>query len=1519
MPIRSLYTVVTRIVSACRWARGGRAMSLALCPPCWPLALLLSLAVGLGVTSWLEPAAAAQTAAKIAASDSAAGAGFGYAVALSGETLLVGAYNADAGENQDQGAAYVYVRNGAAWALQQKLTAPDGGANDNFGWSVALNGNTAVIGAIGYDAGANSDQGAVYVFVRSGTTWTQQQKLTAGDGAAGAVFGWSVAVSGETLLAGALSNNGAQRNQGAAYAFTRSGTVWTQQQKLLAGDGAAGDAFGTAVALSGETALIGAVDKDSGAQSLQGAAYVFTRSGATWTQQQKLLASDGGPNDNFGQSVALSGETVLVGAAGKTLSAKPAHGSAYVFTRAGSVWSQQQSLTANDGAALDSFGAAVALQGEQAVIGAPGRGEAQGAAYVFTRSGTLWNAQQKLTASDGAAGDAFGNAVALGVGTAVLGAFGDDQAANTDQGSVYSFDLCPVISLSPATLNLTTVGLPVMQTLTASGGSGPYSFDLSSGALPDGLTLSGGGVLSGTPSHAGSFMFSVRVTDAGGCQGLQSYALTLTCGSITLTPASLPAGTVGAAYSQTALQASGGNAPHSFSVSAGALPSGLMLTTAGVLSGTPTQAGSFNLTVRATDVFGCTGMQSYTLVTTCPVMTLSPAALTAGTVGTAYSQVFSQTGGNTAVSFALQGTLPTGLSFNAGTATLSGTPTQAGSFPLTLQATDANGCQATQAYTLVTTCPALTVGPANVPAATVGTAYSQTFTASGGATPHMFNLSAGALPNGLTLAANGALSGTPVLAGTYNFTVRATDANGCAGTQAYTVSATCPVITLSPTTLPAATVGTAYSQQLSSSGGTAPHTFSLTAGALPNGVTLAANGTLSGTPVLAGTYNFTIRASDVNGCATTQAYTVAATCPTISLSPANLSAATVGTPYSQTLTASGGTAPYAFSVSVGALPNGLTLAANGTLGGTPVLAGSYEFTVRAVDANGCAGTQAYSVNATCPAITVSPATLPAGTVGTAYAQTFTQSGGNGAVSYSLQGTLPNGLTFNAETRTLAGTPTQAGSFPLTLKVTDVNGCVGMQSYTLVLTCPALTLTPAALPGGTVAAAYSQTLTASGGTAPYTFSLSVGTLPNGLTLAANGTLSGTPAQAGTFTFTAQAREANGCTGSQAYTLVLACPAITVNPASLPNAMLNLPFPATSFTASGGLGTHTFTISAGALPMGLALTNGVLSGTATQLGNFNFTITATDAAGCTGTRSYAFSVRRAAKADFDGDGKTDLSIWRGPTGQWQVIQSASSQTQIIAWGRSTSPFFDVAVPGDYDGDGKADQAIWRGADSIWYIRRSSDAQPILQLWGTSNAPYFDLPTPGDYDGDGKTDLAVFRPSTGTWYILRSSDGNYLAEAWGVSGDIPVPADYDGDGKTDLAVWRGETGEWFIKKSSGNFQVIPWGAGYAPYFDVPVPADYDGDGKADLAIWRGQDSIWYIRKSSDGQAILTLWGANYAPYFDIPAPGDYDGDGKADLAVWRPGSGTWFVQRSSNGSNLIQQQGQNGDTPVPAHGVR
>jgi subtilisin family serine protease len=247
----------------------------------------------------------------------------------------------------------------------------------------------------------------------------------------------------------------------------------------------------------------------------------------------------------------------------------------------------------------------------------------------------------------------------------------------------------------------------------------------------------------------------------------------------------------------------------------------------------------------------------------------------------------------------------------------------------------------------------------------------------------------------------------------------------------------------------------------------------------------------------------------------------------------------------------------------------------------------------------------------------------------------------------------------------------------------------------------------------------------------------------------------------------------------------------------------------------------------------------------------------------------------QADFDGDGKSDVGIYR--SGTWFISRSSDGGLTALEWGGAPQ---DIPVPGDYDGDGKTDIALYR--DGTWFIRRSSDGgQPVI-VWG--GAPQ-DIPVPGDYDGDGKTDIALYRD--GTWFIRRSSDGGEPVIVWGgAPQDIPIPADYDGDGKTDIAIYR--DGTWFIRRSSDDRQpVIVWGG--APQ-DIPVPGDYDGDGKTDIALYR--DGTWFIRRSSDNRQPVVIWGG--APQ-DIPVPRDYDGDGKIDIALYR--DGTWFIRRSSD----------------------
>ena len=388
--------------------------------------------------------------AKLLAADGAAGDQFGYSVALSGDTALIGArFDDDDANGLESGSAYVFTRSGTTWSQQARLTAADGSDRDWFGVRVALSGDTAVIPADADDSDVNGvDSGSVYVFIRSGTTWTQQAKLTASDGAAVDLFGYSVALSGDTVLIGARFDdddvNGV--DSGSVYVFTRCGTSWSQQAKLTAADGGAGDEFGYSVALSGDTAVITANADDSDVNGVDsGSAYVFTRSGTDWSQQAKLTAADGAAGDLFGVRVALAGDTALIGARLDDDDVNGVDsGSAYVFTRSGDGWSQQAKLTAADGGAGDWFGYTVALADDTALIGAGNHdganGVDSGSAYVFTRSGTTWSQKTKLTAADGKPGDQFGGKVAISGNAAVVGArLVDDVDKGVDSGSVYIF------------------------------------------------------------------------------------------------------------------------------------------------------------------------------------------------------------------------------------------------------------------------------------------------------------------------------------------------------------------------------------------------------------------------------------------------------------------------------------------------------------------------------------------------------------------------------------------------------------------------------------------------------------------------------------------------------------------------------------------------------------------------------------------------------------------------------------------------------------------------------------------------------------------------------------------------------------------------------------------------------------------------------------------------------------------------------------------------------------------------
>ena len=408
---------------------------------------------------------------KLLASDGSNFAGFGYSVSISGDTAVIGApYERDPVSNLFFGSVYVFVRNTdglvcnpvEAWCEQSKLMAADASDRDRFGFWVDIDGDTVVVGARQDDDGG-PNTGSAYVFVRSGTSWSQQAKLNASDAGPFDRFGTSVSLSGDTAVIGAGEADGLEAESGKAYVFTRTGTTWSEEARLTAGDQSAGALFGHYVSLSGDTVLL-AAHKDDTLGVDSGAAYIFERNTAAvacpetstvdpWCQQAKLTASDGGAGHWFGGRVSLSYDTALVGAPFAD-GVSPDSGAAYVYTRSGTVWTEQTKLMSSDGNTGDNFGFGAAISGDTALVASDGDSDIAdraGSAYVFLRSGGIWTEQTpKLVASDGQSLEFLGWNVELSGDLAILGVprpfintvdplnpnFGDPGP-----GSAYIFDI----------------------------------------------------------------------------------------------------------------------------------------------------------------------------------------------------------------------------------------------------------------------------------------------------------------------------------------------------------------------------------------------------------------------------------------------------------------------------------------------------------------------------------------------------------------------------------------------------------------------------------------------------------------------------------------------------------------------------------------------------------------------------------------------------------------------------------------------------------------------------------------------------------------------------------------------------------------------------------------------------------------------------------------------------------------------------------------------------------------------
>lgn len=554
----------------------------------------------------------------------------------------------------------------------------------------------------------------------------------------------------------------------------------------------------------------------------------------------------------------------------------------------------------------------------------------------------------------------------------------------------------------------------------------------------------------------------------------------------------------------------------------------------------------------------------------------------------------------------------------------------------------------------VTNCPGVVIAitPNTLGTFQSGTALSQQFTASGGTAPYTFAIISGSIP-GATLSTNGLLSGTIPSSGQYSFSIRAVDRFGCSGTQAYTIQAVCPSLTILPQLLPGGIVGAAYSQPVALSAGTPPFVYSVIAGGLPPGLIFNSSGYLAGTPTTAGTFAFTLRVANSSGCFADRVYSVVVSSSsgggtggggsggsgggggtgvdcsssTLAFSTGALSNAQVGVLYSNQIVASGGVAPRRFYHTAGFIAPGITLSTNGWLTGTPT-GGSGNFTATVTDANGCSVSRTYDLTVSIgPSVIVfTNPTLQAVSVGTPVTQKLGATGGTGTLTYSIvEGALPTGLTLSSSGE-LTGTATASGTATFTVQARDTAGKTARQQYTLNVNCTNLSpISPTTLAPLSLGVATSQQLSAGNG--QRTFTLSGGTMPTGLNLSSGGLLGGTPTVSGTFIFTVSASAQGQCQPvSRTYTATVTCASVSITPTTLPNGQVGTIY-SNQLTATGGAAPYVFALDAGTLPGGLALgADGLLTGTPTNEASDGvvFRVKVIDQAGCLTTRDYVVAI-------------------------------------------------------------------------------------------------------------------------------------------------------------------------------------------------------------------------------------------------------------------------------------------------------
>jgi hypothetical protein len=828
-----------------------------------------------------------------------------------------------------------------------------------------------------------------------------------------------------------------------------------------------------------------------------------------------------------------------------------------------------------------------------------------------------------------------------------------DSAAHSVTAT-FTLPVTSPLTIITASLPLATVNVVYSQTLTATGGDGTYSWSAS--GLPSGLSMSAAGVLSGSVSVAGPYPFQVTVNDTQKATASKNFTLLVSTGlPLSYVTQNLTACVVYTSCSNQ-IVAAGGIPPYTFSLASTANLDGFTISASGLLSGTPQSAGAISIPVVLTDQQS--SLPRTFTETVHASLAVNTSSLAGGTVGVSYGAGLSASGGQPPYNWSLaSGSLPPGLSLDPQGGDIYGTPLTAGTYPFSVQVTD--GVQTSQPRPLSIAiaapsipAPLTIVTASQLAPATVATAYSQTLAATGGSGQYSWALTSGSLPAGLSLGLSGAITGTPTTAQTANFRASVGDTSGNSVSAGFTIVVTSAtsVGLLTPNPLPNGVVGVMYNYGIQVTGGKPPYFYSISAGQVPPGLTFdETSGALNGTPTQRGSFGIVLNVTDSGGTAgvgqtgslaarQATARAIASSNYTIQIagvgdfqiaSGENLPDGTLGQKYSTTLTASGGQAPYQWQLLNGTLPTGLALASGGTISGTPTAAGTVSLVIKVTDNTGASATGAFLlqiVNPNVPVINAAPP-LPPGTVGAGYSSVLTAAGGHSPYTWTVStGSLPPGISLDAQSGTLSGTPGKAGNFPFTAEVTDSNRVTSTQSFAIRVNSLTLQITPASIPNGVANLPYSFALSAAGGTAPYNWSLSAGGLLSSFAIdPATGAITGTPTAPGVYEFTISVVDSNFGLATQNYQFTVESNNISISTTSVPSATVGVAYDF-GLLAANSTPPLTWTVTSGNLPPGIQLmaSSGLLVGTPTAAGNYTFTAQVTDQTTATAQATFTLQV-------------------------------------------------------------------------------------------------------------------------------------------------------------------------------------------------------------------------------------------------------------------------------------------------------